>query len=212
MCGSESHAHDDHDEAVHAHPRDAVGDAVDPIVLEAVDEIVITTLVDNSYDGLMGDVGPARRTGMARTPRVGAEQFEGGTTVAGLVAEHGFSALVTVRRNDRAHTVLFDTGISPDGMAGNIERLSIDAADIEAVILSHGHFDHAGGFPGLVRLRRRAGLPITLHPLVWTQRRIALPGRDPWELPTLSRHALEAEGFDDDRAAPTVARCSTAAC
>jgi 7,8-dihydropterin-6-yl-methyl-4-(beta-D-ribofuranosyl)aminobenzene 5'-phosphate synthase len=195
MCGSDSHDHDDHHEALHAHPRQAVGDAVDPIVLEAVDEIVITTLVDNSYDGLMGDVGPARRTGMGRTPRVDAEQFEGGTTVAGLVAEHGFSALVTVRRNDRSHTVLFDTGVSPEGMAGNIERLGIDSADIEAVILSHGHFDHAGGFPGLVRLRRRAGLPITLHPLVWTRRRAAFPGQDPWELPTLSRRAIEAEGF-----------------
>jgi 7,8-dihydropterin-6-yl-methyl-4-(beta-D-ribofuranosyl)aminobenzene 5'-phosphate synthase len=195
MCGSDNRDHDDHHEALHAHPREAVGDAVDPIALEPVDEVVITTLVDNSYDGLLGDMGPARRTGMGRPPRVKADQFEGGTTMTGLVAEHGFSALVTVRRNDRSHTVLFDTGISPEGMAGNIERLSIDAAAIEAVILSHGHFDHAGGFPGLVRLRRRAGLPLTLHPLVWTRRRAVLPGRSPMELPTLSRRALESEGF-----------------
>jgi 7,8-dihydropterin-6-yl-methyl-4-(beta-D-ribofuranosyl)aminobenzene 5'-phosphate synthase len=65
-----------------------------------------------------------------------------------MLAEHGFSALVTVRRGDRSHTLLFDTGVSPDGMATNIERLSIEVADIEAVVLSHGHFDHAGGFAG----------------------------------------------------------------
>ena len=45
------------------------GDAVDPVALEPVDEVVITTLVDNSYDGLMTDMGPARRAAMGRTPR-----------------------------------------------------------------------------------------------------------------------------------------------
>ena len=62
-------------------------------------------------------------------------------------------------------------------------------------MLSHGHFDHAGGFSGLARLRRRDGLPLTVHPLVWSRRRLALPGRPEWELPTLSRASLEGEGF-----------------
>ena len=44
------------------------GTAVDPIALAPVDEITITTLVDNSYDALMGDTGPARRTGWAGCP------------------------------------------------------------------------------------------------------------------------------------------------
>src|SRR5262247_2324425 len=109
--------------AAAAMPRPVPGEAVDPIALEPVDEVVVTTLVDNSYDGLMADMGPARRFAMARTPRVPAPQFERGETVAGLVAEHGFSALVTVRRGDVTHTVLFDTGVSPHGLAGNLERL-----------------------------------------------------------------------------------------
>ena len=188
------------DEGGHDHrgvaPRAIGGEAVDPITLEPVDEMVITTLVDNSYDGLMVDMGPARRMAMGRTPAVEAALFEGGTTVPGMLAEHGFSALVRVRRGDRSHTLLFDTGVSPDGMATNIERLSIDVADIEAVVLSHGHFDHAGGFAGLARLRRRDGLPLTMHPLAWSRRRLALPGRPEWELPTLSRASLEGEGFE----------------
>jgi 7,8-dihydropterin-6-yl-methyl-4-(beta-D-ribofuranosyl)aminobenzene 5'-phosphate synthase len=179
-----------------AAPRAIEGDAVDPIAIEPVDEVVITTLVDNSYDGLMADVGPARRAPMGRTPRVPAPQFVGGETVCGLVAEHGFAALVTTRRGDRSHTLLFDTGVSPNGLADNIERLELDPAAIEAVVLSHGHFDHAGGFPGLARLRRRERLPITVHPLVWTARRVVLPGRPAWELPSLRRSSLEAEGFE----------------
>lgn len=35
-----------------------------------------------------------------------------------------------------------------------------------------------------------------MHPLVWSQRRLALPGRPEWELPTLSRASLEREGFE----------------
>jgi 7,8-dihydropterin-6-yl-methyl-4-(beta-D-ribofuranosyl)aminobenzene 5'-phosphate synthase len=92
--------------------------------------------------------------------------------------------------------VLFDTGVSPNGLADNMERPDLDSAVIEALVLSHGHFDHAGGFPGLARLRRREGLPITLHPLVWTRRRIVFPGLPKWQLPALSRGALEAEGFE----------------
>jgi 7,8-dihydropterin-6-yl-methyl-4-(beta-D-ribofuranosyl)aminobenzene 5'-phosphate synthase len=32
------------------------------------------------------------------------------------MAEHGFSALVTVRRGGATTSVLFDTGLSPDAM------------------------------------------------------------------------------------------------
>jgi len=183
-------------EATAAMPRPVEGDAVDPIPLEPVDEVVVTTVVDNSYDGLMGDMGPARRMAMNRTPTVAAALFEEGVTVPGLVAEHGFSALVSVRRGERTHVLLFDTGVSPDGMAGNMERIGLDAGDIETVVLSHGHFDHAGGFAGLARLRGRTGLPLTVHPLVWTRRRFAPPGASPWPLPTLRRGSLEAEGFE----------------
>ena len=198
MCGTSdtNHPHGDLGEVRAAAPRQIDGDAVDPITLEPVDEVTITTLVDNSYDGLMVDMGPARRTPMGRTPRVPAPQFEQGETVPGLIAEHGFAALVTARRGAVTHTVLFDTGVSPNGLADNLERLALDSGVIEAVVLSHGHFDHAGGFAGLARLRRRQGLPITLHPLVWTRRRIVFPGMPEWQLPVLSRRALVAEGFE----------------
>jgi 7,8-dihydropterin-6-yl-methyl-4-(beta-D-ribofuranosyl)aminobenzene 5'-phosphate synthase len=88
--------------------------------------------------------------------------------------------------------LLFDTGVSPDGMTANADRLGVDLGAVQGVVLSHGHFDHAGGLAGLVG---RGPLPMTVHPLVWTRRRIAVPGTDAVELPTLSRRALEDEGF-----------------
>lgn len=176
-------------------PREALGAAVDPIHLEPVDELVVTMLMDNSYDGLLPPTGPAQRFGLAKSPRTPSAVMASGESISGLVAEHGFSALVTIRRDGREHTLLFDTGISPQGAATNLERLDIDPSTIEAVVLSHGHVDHAGGLEGMARLPG-LGRPLVLHPLVWTQRRIAPPGLPEFVLPTLSTAAVEAQGFE----------------
>jgi 7,8-dihydropterin-6-yl-methyl-4-(beta-D-ribofuranosyl)aminobenzene 5'-phosphate synthase len=189
---------DDHQssaaEAAWSAPRLAEGPAVDPVTLPEVDEVAITTMIDNTFDALL-----ASSPGVARAPmgagRVAAAQFTDGETAAGLRAEHGFSALVTVRSGDASSTLLFDTGASPDGLAVNMERLGIEAGRLQGVVLSHGHFDHAGGFDGLARLRGRSGLPLTVHPAVWTRRRLELPGGRELAMPTLSRGALEREGF-----------------
>jgi 7,8-dihydropterin-6-yl-methyl-4-(beta-D-ribofuranosyl)aminobenzene 5'-phosphate synthase len=173
-------------------PRPAYGAAVDPIRLEPVDEIIITTLVDNSFDALLtttpGVSRAAFEAGYAQAP-----QFEDGGTFVGLLAEHGYAALVTLRRGVHTTTVLFDTGISPTGLTENATRLAVDWSCVQGVVLSHGHFDHAGGLAGLARAV--TSMPITLHPGIWDRRRIAAPGADPSPMPTLSRRALEGEGF-----------------
>jgi 7,8-dihydropterin-6-yl-methyl-4-(beta-D-ribofuranosyl)aminobenzene 5'-phosphate synthase len=170
-------------------PRPAAGNAVDPVELEPADEVVITTLVDNVYDGLLP--GSERIT---RAPLsagiVPAPQFETGATAVGLRAEHGFAALVSVRRGSTT-----TTGLSPDAMVTNADRLGIDLSGIAAVVLSHGHFDHAGGLVGLAGKRGTRSLPMVVHPLIWTRRRLAVPGGEPQEMPTLSKRALEGEGL-----------------
>ncbi|WP_187366128.1 MBL fold metallo-hydrolase [Trebonia kvetii] len=181
-------------EVAMAVPRPAAGTAVDPVGLEPVDEIVVTTLVDNVFDALLAGDERTTRTPLGVGP-VQAPQFETGTTTVGLMAEHGFSALVSVRRGAVTTRLLFDTGLSPDAMVTNAGRLGIDPSDIQAVILSHGHWDHAGGLAGLAGRRGVRSLPMVVHPMIWTRRRLSVPGREPMELPTLSRRALEGEGF-----------------
>jgi nuclear transport factor 2 (NTF2) superfamily protein/metal-dependent hydrolase (beta-lactamase superfamily II) len=170
------------------------GAAVDPIALEPVDEIVVTTLVDNVFDALLPGDKRVRRASFG-VGQVQAPQFESGATAAGLIAEHGFSVLVSVRRGAVTTRLLFDTGLSPDAMVINAGRLGMDPSDVQAVILSHGHFDHAGGLAGLAGRRGARSLPMVVHPMIWTRRRQAVPGREPMELPTLSRRALDGEGF-----------------
>jgi 7,8-dihydropterin-6-yl-methyl-4-(beta-D-ribofuranosyl)aminobenzene 5'-phosphate synthase len=77
-----------------------------------------------------------------------------------------------------------------------MRRLGIDPASIEAIICSHGHFDHTTGIDGLIRAVGRANMPVLLHPHSWRRRRLVLPGRDPVELPTTSKRALTEAGFE----------------
>ena len=166
------------------------------IALEPVDSVVVTTLMDNITDVFMPDQGPARRVAPGRGPWRRAAVMEGAQVPEALVAEHGFSVLVTVTRAGREHRFLFDAGTSPDGVAENMRRLDIDPGSIEAIVCSHGHFDHTTGIDGLIRAVGRANLPVLIHPHFWRRRRVVLPGYEPIELPSTSRRALDEAGFD----------------
>ena len=167
--------------AIPAIPRPAPGAAVDPITLAPVDEVAVTVLVDNTYDALLIGDERVRRPSFA-VGSAPAPQFVGGTTLTGLVAEHGFGALVTVRRGDRTTSVLFDAGLSPDALVTNADRLQVDLTAVQGVVLSHGHFDHAGGLAGLARRLGRSRMPIVVHPYAWTRRRLVPPDppTSPW--------------------------------
>jgi 7,8-dihydropterin-6-yl-methyl-4-(beta-D-ribofuranosyl)aminobenzene 5'-phosphate synthase len=171
------------------------------IPLAPVDGVHITTLVDNVTDALLLDQGPAKRVGLASgggadAPRVPAPTLEPGETIDAPLAEHGFATLISVTQGGRDHRVLFDSGLTPNGLVDNMRRLSLSPKDIEAIVLSHGHFDHTTGMNGLIDALGRTNLPVMIHPEFWTQRRIAIPGRDPIEIPSTSRSALRGAGFE----------------
>lgn len=165
------------------------------ISLEPVDSVVITTLMDNVTDIFMPDQGPARRVSVGRGPATPTTLMERGEAPDALIAEHGFSVLVTITKDEHKHTFLFDAGTSPDGVIENMRRLELDPASIEGIVCSHGHFDHTTGIDGLIRALGRANMPVLIHPHFWRRRRIVLPGRDPVELPTTSQRALTEAGF-----------------
>lgn len=84
---------------------------------------------------------------------------------------HGYSVLATGRRGDEVHRVLFDVGPYADVWLANARRLAVDLATIEAVFLSHWHYDHSGALPEVVAAiaaaRAAAGRPaplVDLHP------------------------------------------------
>jgi 7,8-dihydropterin-6-yl-methyl-4-(beta-D-ribofuranosyl)aminobenzene 5'-phosphate synthase len=172
---------------------------VEQIALDPVDGVHITTLVDNSCDVLLPDRGLVRRWGLAGTageiPVVPTEMAEGGKSLDFLRAEHGFSALIELVQDGGRRRVLFDAGITPDGLIGNLDRLAISPDTFEAIVFSHGHFDHVMGIDGLVERVGRRNVPVLLHPDFWTRRRVVSPSGKGRELPMPSRAGIEGSGF-----------------
>lgn len=170
------------------------------VPLEPVDRVSILTLCDNAVDMLLMDQGPARRLGLAggtgEIPTVEAFTLEEGKVLDPPLAQHGFAALVTVHKGGREHRFLFDTGLTPRGCVDNMRVLDVDPGDVEAIVCSHGHFDHATGLSGLADVLGRVNMPVLIHPEFWNRRRIAVPGREPFELPTTSKRALVDAGFE----------------
>src|SRR5689334_18480831 len=103
------------------------------IPLVPVDAVAVTTLVDNVTDILLGDEGPARRPAIGSGPRVPASVLVDGEAFDALRAEHGFAALVTVSGGGRQYRLLFDTGISPDGLVENMRRLELSPRDVDVI-------------------------------------------------------------------------------
>jgi 7,8-dihydropterin-6-yl-methyl-4-(beta-D-ribofuranosyl)aminobenzene 5'-phosphate synthase len=128
-------------------------------------------------------------------PVVPADFSTTGKSVDFLRAEHGFSAMVEIAVGGRTRRVMYDAGETPDGLIGNLDRLGISPETFEAIVFSHGHWDHVMGLDGFARRLGRSNLPILLHPDFWTQRRVAAPGGGHIELPTPSRAAIEGAGF-----------------
>jgi 7,8-dihydropterin-6-yl-methyl-4-(beta-D-ribofuranosyl)aminobenzene 5'-phosphate synthase len=145
------------------------------IPLPAVDEVKITILVDNSLDLLIPDSEVAER--FLFSPRWLAKFNANPNVFDGPLpyAEHGFSALITVRHGNKKSTALFDTGVTRKGLLWNMDALEINPADINAIILSHGHPDHAMGLPGILERLGSRNMPLVLHPDAYLERKLVLP-------------------------------------
>lgn len=73
-----------------------------------------------------------------------------------LHAEHGLSVYVETP----SHKLLFDTGESA-AFLQNAEKLGISIADVDLVVLSHGHYDHGGGLKAF--FERNSSAPVYMQ-------------------------------------------------
>ena len=164
--------------------------------MRELDELELLVVVDNETD-ILSSTDSVEQSSETRgiLGRVEPSEVVDGhahTNVFGHLccACHGFSVLLTGRIGDHSRTVLFDVGPYSDIWLANAERLGLDLASIEAIFLSHWHWDHSGGFPEVIAAisaaRATAGLAppiVDLHPDRPTQRGIRLPDGDVMLLP-----------------------------
>jgi 7,8-dihydropterin-6-yl-methyl-4-(beta-D-ribofuranosyl)aminobenzene 5'-phosphate synthase len=124
------------------------------IALKEVDSVEITTVMDNYADVFLDKSPLVERPPLA---------LEGNVQIDDLVAEHGLSLLVTVRRGPESHCILFDCGHTRIGVPNNLRILGVDLGQIEAIVLSHGHVDHTGALYAVADSLARP-IPVVLHP------------------------------------------------
>jgi len=141
------------------------------MILHEVDQISITILMDNYTDILLSSSENVQRPPIINKNKNG---------LLAPIAEHGFSVLVEIMYHDDNNNdamkqrFLFDAGVSQTGVIVNSDTFGINLADIDGIILSHGHIDH---YNGLVSVVQHISKPIRLyaHPDAFLKRWLVLP-------------------------------------
>jgi 7,8-dihydropterin-6-yl-methyl-4-(beta-D-ribofuranosyl)aminobenzene 5'-phosphate synthase len=123
-----------------------------PIQAPVVDRLSLRVLVDGSFNLFLR---PGEVKGVKVEPAQRADYRRA------LHNEWGLSLLVDSQKAAEQHTVLLDFGYTPDALNNNFELVGGNAKQIEALIVSHGHFDHYGGLLGFLDKHRDA-LPADL--------------------------------------------------
>jgi len=84
----------------------------------------------------------------------------------GTVGEHGWAVLI----ESEDLKILFDTGQGL-GIINNALALKKDLGDLDAIVLSHGHYDHTSGLPDVLNLNKTgAPIPVYAHPDIFLDR------------------------------------------
>lgn len=153
------------------------------IAIREVDGVEIVSLMDNSVDFISTiqrkEVQQVRNWVKDRMGREWIKKY-----FRLPFAEHGFSVLIRVLRDGKSHLVLFDTGISPEGVVSNAKGMGLNLAEIESIVLSHGHFDHFGGLLKVLQAINKRDLPIIVHEDMFKVRGVTNPDGTVRKFPT----------------------------
>lgn len=140
-----------------------------------VDSLEVLVIVDNLTDGLSSNLPGVvpEWQGLRERNRI---QLLAGPNIC--CAHHGLSLLVQARRGGETATLLFDAGPESGVFLRNSRILGVEFGSIADVVLSHGHWDHAGGMTAAIEqiaTERGAGrVNCHVHPGMFAQRGIKL--------------------------------------
>ena len=143
--------------------------------MQPIDKLIVHVVVDNITDMLS-----SRPTHVSSELRVLMQA--GMTELAGeslCSAHHGLCLAITAHLGDETSTVLFDAGPDPYALERNGQHMGLHFGAIDAIVLSHGHFDHSEGLLKALELICRDNghrtVPLHVHPDAFVKRAIQLP-------------------------------------
>ena len=142
--------------------------------LRAADSVEITILVDNVSD-LLSTVPRGVTSEIPNLFKAGARKLGGECLCC---AHWGLSLVIAIWSGKKKQTLLFDAGPEAYAVERNGNRLGINFSALDEVVLSHGHWDHAGGMLAALRLAREAGsgpLPVHVNPGMFVARGMRTP-------------------------------------
>ncbi len=142
------------------------------LTLDPVDSLDVHILVDNVTDNLSSVPAFVETEITALDRRRNYAYALAGSCLC--CAAHGLSCLITTTSGSVRRTLLFDTGPEDRVFEQNISRLAADLSPVEAIVLSHGHWDHGGAMLRALQLIRDrnggAAIPYYAHPDMFRQR------------------------------------------
>ena len=115
-----------------------------------------------------------------------------------LQNEWGLSLHLESARGAETRQVLIDFGFTGDTLNNNLDLLGIDLAKLDAMLLSHGHYDHFGGMVGFLAAhgkKLKPGLPFYLGGEECFCSRETGPADAPSSFGTLDRRAIAQAGL-----------------
>jgi len=115
--------------------------SVTPAALRPVDYLEVQVLVDNVMD-ILSSVPDCVTSEIPNLIKAGAKELGGSCLCCGA---WGLSLAITTVAGGTRRTLLFDSGPEPYALERNADRLGFDLAKVDCAVISHGHFDHAGG-------------------------------------------------------------------
>mmetsp|Transcript_13451 Transcript_13451/g.25323 ORF Transcript_13451/g.25323 Transcript_13451/m.25323 type:complete len:324 (+) Transcript_13451:84-1055(+) len=112
--------------------------------LQELTSLEVTVIVDNECDTMSSAV-------QVDGFQYRSEKSQHSAAESMCVGAHGLSLLLTATTsNMETHTIMLDAGPTPQIWEQNATKLNVDLETIEAVVLSHYHYDHSGGLRGAI--------------------------------------------------------------
>lgn len=91
------------------------------------------------------------------------------------LGQHGISFLITAERNSIQKNVLVDVAQNSSALLENMHLLGITPSSIDAVVLTHCHYDHTQGLAKVLRKIGKKDIPVIGHPDIFRPNFITNP-------------------------------------